>query len=124
MNPRVGSNPQKRKMQNEVPGYPDGETYSGKATAGFTQRTEVEYNAGEDGEKSTITLSTPLTSDLVDEVNKILKEIQIGGRESVERKLNQSLRYFGIETMIASDDDWTTDDGESSSEEDFSSYLN
>jgi hypothetical protein len=40
----------------------------------------------------------------------------------VERKLNQSLRYFGIETMIASDDDWTSDDGESSSEEDFSSY--
>jgi hypothetical protein len=122
MNPRVGSNPQKRKMQNKAPGYPDGGTYSGKATAGFTQRTEVEYNTGEDGEKSTITLSTPLTSDLVDEVNKIMKEIQIGGRESVERKLNQSLRYFGVETMITSDDDWTSDDGESSSEEDFSPY--
>ena len=50
-----------------------------------------------------------------------MKEIQIGGRESVERKLNQSLRYYGIETMIASDDDSTTD-GESSSEEDFLSY--
>lgn len=38
----------------------------------------------------------------------------------MERKLNQSLRYFGVETMITSDDDddWETEDENSSSEED------
>jgi hypothetical protein len=36
----------------------------------------------------------------------------------VERRLNQSLRYFGVGTMIPSDDDSTSNAGKSSSEED------
>lgn len=40
----------------------------------------------------------------------------------MEKRLNQSLRYLGVETMIPSDDDSATDDGESSSVEQFSSY--
>lgn len=39
----------------------------------------------------------------------------------MKRRLNKSLRYFGVETMVASDDDWETEHGESSSEEDLSS---
>lgn len=39
----------------------------------------------------------------------------------MERRFNESLRYFGVETMVPSEDDWATEDGESLSEEDLSS---
>ncbi|KAL5353014.1 hypothetical protein ACLOAV_001043 [Pseudogymnoascus australis] len=122
MNPRVGSNPQKRKMQDKASSYTDGGKNSEEATTGFTQHVEAKYHAGEDGEKPRMSLSTPLTGKLIDEVNKVVNEIQNGGRKNVEKKLNQSLRYYGIETGVVSDDDWTSDDGNILSEEDIPSY--
>lgn len=60
-----------------------------------------------------------MTENFIDQVNKITEEIRNGGRENVERRFNESLRYFGVETMIPSnDDDWETEDGQSSSEGD------
>lgn len=68
----MGSDSQKRKMQKEAPDNPDTEMAFVESTAGSTK---VEYSPGEDDEKSTISFSTPLTSDLMDQVNKITEEI-------------------------------------------------
>jgi len=76
------------------------------------------YNLGEDGEKPTLQFSTPLNDNLVAQVNKVMEEMRNGGRENIERSLNESLRYYGIETGVPSGDDLATEDGESSSEED------
>ncbi|KAE9370173.1 hypothetical protein N431DRAFT_426603 [Stipitochalara longipes BDJ] len=120
MNPGEGSNSQKRKMQKGVSNYLDTEMTSRESTAGIST---VEYIPGEDGEKSTTWLSIPLKDNLADPANKITEEIRNGGPKYVERRFNETLRYFGVETMIpSSDDDWATEDEESSSEEDLPSF--
>lgn len=119
VSPEVGSNAQKCKIQSNKSDCSDVEMVSGESTTGFTK---VKYNPGEDGEESTITFSTPLTDDFIDQLNKTTEDIRNGGRAKAERRLNQALRYFGVETMVPSDDDSNDDcaseDGESLSDED------
>ncbi|KAF4626594.1 hypothetical protein G7Y89_g11564 [Cudoniella acicularis] len=117
--PGAGSSPQKRKVQTAPPDYPDIEMSSGDSKSTIT---EVTYTPGEDGEKSRMTFTAPLTDNLIDQVNKIQEEIKNGGRANVERKLNESLRYFGIETMAQFADDSTSEDEESSEEDDLLSF--
>ncbi len=116
--PRMGSNSRKRKMQKEAPDYPDIEMGPRESTAGFMQGSEVIYKDGEDGEESTVTFRTCMPDNFIDEVEKATEEMRNGGRQKIERRLNKALRYFGIETMVPSDDNWATENGESSSEDD------
>lgn len=82
---RVGSNPQKRKMQNKKSTDADHGTCSVEATGYSMRRTTVKYDIGEDGENSTMTLSTPMTSAFVNDMDKVLKESNLEGEQVWKR---------------------------------------